>query len=948
MTLSRIALVGLLLPVFFGGNPAAGDAVQPVAVDPHGDPLPPFARARLGTVRFRHGSAIQQVRYLKGGQVLLSVGVDGSLRHWDAATGKEIHAFTPPFNAFTGQSGFVSPDGLTTASYEQDGSIRLWDVATSKELRRLKSAVQQFGAPAYSPDSKSLAVVVTDLNTGQGIVRMWDIASGKELRDFTPSVNRENMEVLNLLNVFFSPNGKVIGALGQDNEGASLLRLWDAATGRELPKFATARRNAGLAPAFALDGQTAALTTIDLVTGGSKVQVLDVATGKVAREIEDGDGNGAATLFAPDGKVLAVIAGNQLPKLWNLATGKELPALETGDNMIASALAFAPDSRTVAVGMVGATGQGSIFLCDVASGKKLHELKGYQDGYGNVRVQFNDGGMGIAPSLAFSPDGKRLAGTGMGGSLRLWNTSDGKEWRPVQGGHDGEIHALALSADGKRLATAGYDLTVRIWDVAAGQELLSLKPPEPMQNQGDAFDVGPTAVAFAPDGKSLAISWMDGALQLRDLATGKELRQCRGHESSIHSLVFHPNGKTLASSDGDGRVFWWDAATGRQLKQLAGPVAIDPNNPPLDASGIAPALALSPDGRLLAGAGPDAGRGLKVQLWELATGKLRRQIKVSTGRSGEFLGVPGGFAGAGVPAAGLVNGEAVFSTGISFTPDGRFVGLTVDDTVRLLDLATGQEVRQFGGQDGILHGVKFSPDGKLLAAAASGGAVRLWEVATGTVLTDLKGHRGTVNDLTFTPNGHTLISAASDTTVLLWDYARALEAAKTAPPALTEAELAGQWKFLAGDNGEQADQAIARLSRSPALSLPWLKGRLKAVPAIDEKQVRRLLADIESERFETRKQAGEDLEKLAELAEPYLVERLKGNPSLEARQRLEQLLEKLGGPLSDPEQVQALRGVEVLERIATPDAKSLLAELAKGAPSARLTQEAQAALQRLK
>jgi hypothetical protein len=89
------------------------------------------------------------------------------------------------------------------------------------------------------------------------------------------------------------------------------------------------------------------------------------------------------------------------------------------------------------------------------------------------------------------------------------------------------------------------------------------------------------------------------------------------------------------------------------------------------------------------------------------------------------------------------------------------------------------------------------------------------------------------------------------------------------------------------------------------------------------------------------------LEKLHELAEPALQNVLQGKPALEVRQRVEQLLEKLHGPITNPEQLRMIRAVEVLEHIGTPEAKQVLRSLAKGAPEARLTKEAMASLERL-
>src|SRR5262249_1143435 len=104
---------------------------------------------------------------------------------------------------------------------------------------------------------------------------------------------------------------------------------------------------------------------------------------------------------------------------------------------------------------------------------------------------------------------------------------------------------------------------------------------------------------------------------------------------------------------------------------------------------------------------------------------------------------------------------------------------------------------------------------------------------------------------------------------------------------------------------------------------------------------------LDSDRFETREGARKDLEELGELAAPALREALKENPELEARRRIEGLLEKLRGPVTRPELLQALRAGGVVEDSGTAEAGRMLESLRRGAPEARLTQEAKDALERL-
>jgi hypothetical protein len=155
------------------------------------------------------------------------------------------------------------------------------------------------------------------------------------------------------------------------------------------------------------------------------------------------------------------------------------------------------------------------------------------------------------------------------------------------------------------------------------------------------------------------------------------------------------------------------------------------------------------------------------------------------------------------------------------------------------------------------------------------------------------------------------------------------------------------WSELGSAEAPQAAEAIWTLAAAPKEALPLLHKHLRPVPQLDAARVARLVADLDSQRYDVRQRASEELEKLGDLAEPALRRVLQGKPSLEMRQRVERLVHKLEEPLQDPEQLRALRAIEVLEQINTAEARQLLERLAKGAPESRLTQDAQAALDRL-
>jgi len=958
MIMLRLALVFALTIVLT----ASADAERPAGTDSHGDALPPFVRARLGTLRLRHGGAVQALRFLADSQTVLAVGSDGTLRVWDVATGKEKDAFKPPREDGIDAYWAAAPDGRTAVASsfrDEVGVLTLWQLASRKPLVTLKPAAgQQIATWVYSPDGKTLALLINDEAKGYSI-RLVATATGQDLRTivFAP---KQDQEGLHWDYLAFTNEGKTVTAReSQTNNKRSILRRWVWQTGEEVHippaiwQLPRGQRH------FSPDGKT--LLVLNPIAGSKKkqqdsplarIQLWDQEAGKLMHNL--GEPVSATDPiefhYAPKGLVVAALNRNGSQarplQLWDKETGKALPDPDIEADTSADTLTFAPDGQTFAL----ATQTGFIYLCETLTGKRLHRWYGYDQG-GN-QSDDPEGGLvlGYGHRLTFSPDGKRLAAAGTGGLVRFWNVADGKEWQPVRSGHEGAVNALALSPDGKTLATAGGDRTVRIWDLATGKQTRSLLGPEAPNDFPELLMMA-TAVAFAPDGQTLATGWADGTLQLWDLATGKEIRQYQGHEGPLTALAFTPNGKALLSAGEDGKVFRFDVATGKEIRQFAGQQPLDPAAAQINNLIPPQRLALSPDGRLLATGGmlPNNAAN-QIQVWELATGQLRRRVQAAEQRSPQLgAGLGGGIGGAGGNPFGLMAPDGLLANHrLAFSPDSKTLATAGEHSVRLWNLADGKEIRQFGGPLQSIQGLAFSPDGKLLATANGNGGIRLWDAATGTVLTDLRGHRGQPTDLVFLPDGRTLASSGSDTTVLLWDVAQALAAAQAQPQPLADGKVQELWQALAGESAEQADQAMQQLVAHPEPAVRLLQGQLRPIAKVDGARIKRLLGDLENDSFEVRVQATEALAKLGELAEPYLQQRLAGKPSLEVRQRLEQLLDKLQGGKLTPAEAQVLRAVEVLERIGTAPAKAVLRELAQGAAEAHLTQEAQAALRRLR
>jgi len=188
-------------------------------------------------------------------------------------------------------------------------------------------------------------------------------------------------------------------------------------------------------------------------------------------------GQGAHAAFSSDGRVLAA-AWREMISVRELA-GQAPPSVIQAPEEVYS-LAFAPDGRTVAVGLR----TGGVALLDPAAGQWRATLRGRADAE-SIRC------------VRFSPDGTVLASGGVDRVIRLWNPASGEQLKTLVG-HRDEVLAMAFSPDGRTLASVSADQTLRLWRVGLGRELLVLELPSK-----------PECLAFSPDGMTLAVgTWV--------------------------------------------------------------------------------------------------------------------------------------------------------------------------------------------------------------------------------------------------------------------------------------------------------------------------------------------------------------------------------------------------------------------------------------------------------
>ncbi|HTU18849.1 MAG TPA: PQQ-binding-like beta-propeller repeat protein [Gemmataceae bacterium] len=791
-------------------------------------------------------------------------------------------------------------------------------------LGTIRQRVPAWAKLAIRPDGRTFVTVVAGCLIGE-----WDVASGTLRRQWQlPGSPSESC--------WLASNGRLLAVKEKGK-----LAIWDLIEGTRRHIFPVEPSDA----AFSSDGKM-------LATNGQKQSWIDlwnIADGK-KRRLTGLPSHVRTLTFSPNGKRLfAAVDGSSL-RCWDVTSGRQL----WQNKHSAWQLVVADDGRLLCS---GAGGEGEMHVWEAETGRQIKkivlekETLSYTDpvaflsGGRSVLLNSREGLMtwdlknGIlrrrmpdVGRFVLAPGGK-TAITLTNSLLQRW---DMESYRPLYAdtqsmGHGSAVVALAFSPDGRTLASSSINDTIRLWDLAT-------RRPRPFPGRTRnglnryvtyvrwesgllSWRVAPPLLVFTPNNQKLLVEGAEGKLSMRRVDTGEETLRLdvrRDGEERISTARISPDGRTIWTWCGyelnkQNTLSSWDVRSGRCLSSR-----------PIIRSDDEKAHLFSPDGRY---AVLDDGPVMDLAAGQALLGRASNPEKFRS---------------------------------FAFSPDSRLMaavrlpdGGSLVHEVRVYEMLTGRLLARLSAAVNRASCNAFSPDGRLLIAAGAD-ALHVWEVATGRRLLHLPAegrlpygypsHFATC--LAIAPDGRSAATGQDDGTVLLWDLTPAWRRLSASGEKLTSARRLACWTDLLAEDPKTAYGAMTDLTGDAAATVAFL-GEHLPLPPLDTRKVERWLSDLDGDDFAKRESASRELKALAGRIEPRLRQALKETKSLEARRRLREILESATESALAPETVRHLRGIVVLEQIATAEARRVLQELGQGDSGTRLTAAAQDALRRL-
>ena len=589
--------------------------------------------------------------------------------------------------------------------YNSHGLVGHWD--SNGELSKVTRAHNGWQTIlSFSPDSNTLV-------SANGTIVLWDVPSGKQKAVLTPEIYGGSV-----LHLSFIPGSEILASRLRDGT----IRLFDVTTAQKVNTL-TGQGWVSYSP----DGKTLASKS------GTKLWIWEVGTRKdkpiyIDHAVFDVESDGGkvyrnpivfSMCFSPDGKTLATGHKDTTVRLWDVET-RTVKAILKGHSHFVMSVSFAPDGKSLVSGSYDKT----IRIWDVKTGKHKATLKGHP---------------ALIKNVVYSNDGNTIASQCLG-EVRFWDATTGEHTATLLD-HAIYINTIAYSPDGTTIASGYSDGSIRLWDASLTKHKKTLA--------GHTKAI--RSISFSPEGKTFISVGDDNLLRLWDVGTEKQIKTFTGHTNKVTSVTFNANGSMLASAS-DSEIWLWDVATGKHKATLTGHTR------------IVSTVVFSPNGKTLASADISTEKSNwafntdnSVILWEVETAQQKSKFNVHS--------------------------KGIYD--LSFSPEGDIIAIAgKDDTLYLWNYTIGnhktikvntpilithphQDGKTFTSPD--VLSVSFSPDSKTFVTGHKDSTLRVWDVATGQQAEMLIGHLSHVESVNFSPDGYTIASLDRKGVLLLWD-----------------------------------------------------------------------------------------------------------------------------------------------------------------------------------
>jgi WD40 repeat protein/tRNA A-37 threonylcarbamoyl transferase component Bud32 len=655
-------------------------------------------------------SGVFAVSWSPDGSRLATAGEGDSVCMFDTRTGDRVAVLRSHSGSIKAMAW--SPDGSQLASGSLDATAVLWNARTGRATHTLELPRASVMSVSWNRDGSRIAIA------GRNQARVWNARSGA--LEFALSGHEA---MLSLTQVSWSPDGSWLATSGEDNFSKSVAaRIFDARTGAPKHKLA-GHTGAVTSAVWSPDGTRLATVCHDRMVGISTVRIWDARTGlPVITKTTSAHSREIRLLgWSLDGTRLATAGDESTVRIWDAKTGALALAL-SGHSGAVTALAGSPDGSRLATTSADRTAR----IWDASTGGEV--------------LSFET----AATLVSWSPDSTSVATASAGSdTAQIWDVTAVSESQQLSG-HAAPVTAVAWSPDGSRLATTSDDRTARVWNARTGTLNLTL--------EGHSGSL--TSVSWSPDGSRLATGSNDKTVRLWHAQNGGSRISLNGHQGAVTAVAWSPDGSLIATASEDKRVGLWDSRSGAHAFALEGKtrkisdsyyttkddrklplldVLHSPSNWVELSSYPVTAVAWSRDGSRLLSVDDSA------RVWDVRSRTQVRLIEIRSMRS------------------------------VAWSPDGsRLAAARGENTARVWDVQSGEEIASLPGHTSTVTSVAFSPDGLRLATGSDDRTARVWDAKTGAMMLILKGHSGAVTAVAWSTDGKRLATASDDTTVRIW------------------------------------------------------------------------------------------------------------------------------------------------------------------------------------